>query len=240
MATKDQEIQKVENKYNLIIEKQQAEFKVQSEKQKASISSSAYEAIENLRKEIEEYKVKISDLEKEKNKLYDEKLKIETIIDKQIEQVDYWTNKANKLEDELILRKKIEEDVTQNLKHKEEEIRLLKLEKEEKIIKSFDVRFINIEETKTVTETLTKGTVQTCQSLHNNKDFFIRLTYVSLKDKRVKSFKVNADTLGGIIPITDNRAAIQWKEESGKNKKQEIELSDPEELLLEIGNITYR
>ena len=87
---------------------------------------------------------------------------------------------------------------------------------------------------------MTKGTVQTCQSLFNSKDFFIRLTYTSSKDKRVKSLKVNADWLGGIIPITDYRAAIQWKDDSGKMKKQEIELKDPEELLLEIGNITYR
>ena len=114
------------------------------------------------------------------------------------------------------------------------------MEKEERIIKSFEVQFINIEETKTITETFTKGTVQTCQSLYNSKDYFLRFTYTSSKDKRVKTFKVNADTLGGIIPITDNRAAIQWREESGKNKKQEIELNDPEELLLEIGNLTYR
>lgn len=123
LSTKNEEIQKVENKYNLIIEKQQTDFVSKTEQLKANISSSAYEAIENLRKEIEDYKKRISELEKEKNKLYDEKLKIETIIDKQIEQVEYWTNKANKLEDELILRKKIEEDVTQNLKAKEEEIR---------------------------------------------------------------------------------------------------------------------
>jgi hypothetical protein len=46
--------------------------------------------------------------------------------------------------------------------------------------------------------------------------------------------------LGGIIPITDHRAAIQWKDPTGKNKKQEIELENPEDLLLEIGNLTYR
>lgn len=177
---------------------------------------------------------------KEKNKYLDEKLKIEEIIDKQIEQVDYLNNRANKLEDELVLRKQIEEDVTANLKRKEEEIRELKLQQEEKIINSFDVKFINIEDTKSSVEVMTTGTVQSCQSLKNNKDFFLRITYNSNKDKQTKTFKVDADRLGGIIPITETRAAIQWKDESGKNRKQEIELNDPEELLLEIGNLTYR
>lgn len=31
----------------------------------------------------------------------------------------------------------------------------------------------------------------------------------------MKSYKVEADRLGGIIPITDHRAAIQWKDGSG-------------------------
>jgi tRNA(Ser,Leu) C12 N-acetylase TAN1 len=68
----------------------------------------------------------------------------------------------------------------------------------------------------------------------------LRITYESLKEKRIKSFRVDADWLGGIIPITEKRAAIQWKDETGKNRKQEVELNDPEELLLEIGNLTYR
>lgn len=128
-----------------------------------------------------------------KNKYCDEKLKIEAIIDKQVEQIDYWTNRAMKTEDELSLRKQLEEEVTKNLKAKEEEIRVLKLAMEEKIIKSFDVRFVNIEESKVGTEEYTKGTVQTCQSLSNSKDFFLRITYKSAKDKRTKTFKVDAD-----------------------------------------------
>ena len=123
------EIEKVENKYNQIIQQQQNEFKIKAENLRATFSSSASEIEEKLKREIEECKKKISDSDKEKNRLLDEKLKIETIIDKQIEQIDYWTNRALKSEDEMMLRKKIEEDVTMNLKIKEEEIRVLKLEK---------------------------------------------------------------------------------------------------------------
>jgi hypothetical protein len=56
----------------------------------------------------------------------------------------------------------------------------------------------------------------------------------------MKTFKVDADSLGGIIPITESRAAIQWKASGGIQKKQEVEIENPEELLMEIGNITYR
>jgi hypothetical protein len=72
-------------------------------------------------------------------------LKIEEIIDKQVEQVDYFGHKVQKLEDELALRRQIEDSVTQNLRDAEEQIRVLKLEKEENIITTFDVKFINIE-----------------------------------------------------------------------------------------------
>lgn len=81
----------------------------------------------------------------------------------------------------------------------EEQIRLLKLEKEESVIKSFDVKFINIEDPKSTTEKLTSGTVQTCQSLKDSSSFYLRITYVSAKEKRMKTFTVDADTLGGKI-----------------------------------------
>ena len=57
---------------------------------------------------------------------------------------------------------------------------------------------------------------------------------------RTKSFKVDADSLGAIIPITEDRAAIQYKTQGGTMKKQEVEIENPEELLMEVGNITFR
>jgi len=207
---------------------------------KAKLSHHSEEIVEGFKRELNDVKIELAASEKARNKVLDEKLKIEEIIDKQIEQVEYWTNKANKLEDELALRKQIEESVTNNLKKSEEQIRILKLEKDEKVIKSFSVKFINIEESKDSTQVMTKGTVQTCQSVHSENDYFLRITYVSAKDKQVRSFRIEADRLGGIIPISDKRAAIQWKTEDGKMKKQEVEMKSPEELLLEIGNITYR
>lgn len=239
LSTKDKEISDVEEKYKSIIEQQKNEHKAKMDELQAKLSTHSEEIVDNFKKEIEDLKKELSVVENEKNKYLDEKLKIEEIIDKQIEQVEYFNNRWMKLEDELQLRKDINNEMTKNLQNKEEEIRILKLEKEENVIKSFDVKFINIEESKPGKENLTKGTVQTCQSRENSKDFFIRITYASKTENKMKSFKVEADCLGGIIPITENRAAIQWKENNNM-KKQEIELDDPEELLLEIGNITYR
>lgn len=221
------------------MEAQQKQFELDIKKIKDKLSESSKEIVDGYKQEIADLNLKLTESVKAKNKLLDEKLKIEEIIDKQIEQVDYWSNKANKIEDELSLRKQLEESVTQNLKKAEEQIRILKLEKEEKTLWSFKVKFINIEEAKSAKEILTPGTVQTWQSLHENL-YFLRLTYTSNKDKLVKSFKVDADWLGGIIPITETRAAIQWKSGDGKMVKKEVEIDDPEQLLLEIGNITYR
>jgi len=193
-----------------------------------------------INKEIENLKTEIREVQKEKNKYFDEKLKIEEVIDQQVEQVEYWNNKAMKLEDELQIRKQIEDEIRQNLKNKDEEIRQLKISKSETVIKSFDVKFVNIEDAKVSEENLTIGTVQAWQSLENENEYFLRLTYTSKKDKNVKTFTIDAGWLGGIIPITDKRAAISWKDSQNNNKKQEVEVDNIEELLLEIGNLTYR
>lgn len=224
----------------MIIQKQQEDHKAKLQDLKSKLTTDSKEIVEGYKVEIEDLKKRLEEVHKEKNKYLDEKLKIEEIIDKQVEQIEYFNNKAMKLEDELVLRKQLNEEVTSNLRAKEEEIRVLKLAQIESVIRSFDVQFVNIEESKSTKEILTDGTVQTCQSLENNKDYFLRITYKSQIDKRVKTFKVEADCLGAIIPITESRAAIQWKDEKGGNKKQVVELSNPEDLLLEIGNLTYR
>jgi chromosome segregation ATPase len=226
--------------FSLIIQKQQQDHRDKLQDLKSKLATDSKEIVEGYKFEIEDLKKRLEEVHKEKNKYLDEKLKIEEIIDKQVEQIDYFNNKAMKLEDELVLRKQLNDEVTSNLRAKEEEIRVLKLEKIENVIKSFDVQFVNIEEHKSTQEILTDGTVQTCQSLENNKDYFLRITYKSQIDKRVKTFKVEADRLGAIIPITESRAAIQWKDEKGGNKKQVVELTSPEDLLLEVGNLTYR
>ena len=160
---------------------------------KTKLSTHSEEIVKELKKKIDELKDKLAESQKEKNKHLDEKLKIQEIIDQQMEQIEYYSNKANKLEDEKSLRKQIEESVKENLRTKEEEIRVLKLAQIESIIRSFKVKFINIEEAKVDQEILVDGTVQTCQSLENDKEFFLRVTYKSNKDKNIKSFKVEAD-----------------------------------------------
>lgn len=193
LKAKDDEISKIDEKYKEIMEGQQRDHKEKLNKMQLKLSTESEEIVEAYKEEVKELTNKIIAVEKEKNKYLDEKLKIEEIIDKQVEQVEYWNNRAMKLEDELSLRKQIEESVTANLKQREEEIRLLKLAKIESVIKSFDVKFINIEESKGTSEVLTKGSVQTCQSKENSKDYFLRITYESLKEKRIKSFRVDAD-----------------------------------------------
>ena len=74
---------------------------------------------------------------------------------------------------------------------------MLKLEKEEKVIKSFAVKFFDIEEAKNPEDATTKGKVQTCQSLSDANNFFLRITYISMLEKKVKSFKIEADWLIG-------------------------------------------
>jgi len=240
LKTKDEEIGSIEDKYKIILEQQQDSHKKKVDQLNAELGSHSKAIVDKYFQEIEELKKELAVVSKEKNKYLDEKLKIAEIIDKQGEQIDYFNNKAMKLEDELMLRKQLNEEVTGNLRNKEEEVRILRLQKKEAVIKSFEVQFINIEENKSTEQILTKGTVQSCQSLEKSNDYFLRITFVSQKDKTVKSFKVEADKLGAIIPITESRAAIQWKDVDGKNKKQEVELEDPEELLLEIGNLTFR
>lgn len=216
LASKDEEISKMEDKYTLILKKQQDDNKLKIDELKTQLSTHSKEIVDEFKEQIETLKKELDASRKEKNKYLDEKLKIGEIIDQQADQLDYLNNKCMKLEDELSLRKQIENEVKANLIVKEEEIRVLKLATVEKVINSFDVKFINIEESKSTTEVLTKGTVQTCQSLENNKDFFLRLTYTNNKTNQVKSFKIDADHLGAIIPITDKRAAIQWKDQDGK------------------------
>ena len=234
--------QKIRDEYETKLLIQKEEFLEKENELKSDLSMHSKEIVEGYKSEIKDLVSKLKDSETSNNKLLDEKLKIQGIMDQQSEQVEFFSDKINKLQDELNLRKEIEEGVTQNLRAAEEEIRTLKLSQKERIIKSFEVKFINIEKNAEKTEKLISGTVQTCQSLED-KTYFVRITYKSPKEKRTKSIKVEADSLGGIIPVSESRAAIQWKNKSGVLKKQEVELDDIEileELLMEIGNITYR
>ena len=160
LKAKDDEISKIDEKYSLIIAKKQEEHKKQIEDLQSQLSHHSKEIVDNFQAQIAELKKSLEDSDKEKRKYLDEKLKIEEIIDQQVEQVEYWNHKAMKLEDELALRKQIEDEVTENLRKKEEQVRILLLEKEEEVIKSFSVKFINIEESKSTEEVLTEGTVE--------------------------------------------------------------------------------
>lgn len=240
LGAKNDEICKFEEKYRTILEQKDAQSKKEIEELKQKLTTHSNDIVEGYKAEIESLKADLKEAQDQNNKYLDEKLKIEEVMNMQVDQIEFSTNKAMKLEDELKIRKQIEDDVTKNLRIKEEEVRVLKLRWEENTIRSFDVKFVNIEESKVGEEVLVDGTVQTWQSRENSKDYFVRITYRSNKDKNMKTFKVEADRLGGIIPITDKRAAIQWKDLKGKNKKQEVEIESIEDLFQEIGNLTYR
>ena len=139
--SKSHELKKIEERHAVQIKQQQFEWDLKLD-QVQQIQKYELETVkEESKKEIDEFKRKFLEYEKEKNKLLDEKLKIETVIDTQLEQIDHLTLRATKAEEEVALRRKFEEDVTKNLRKKEEEIRVMKLEKEEKVIKSFTVKF---------------------------------------------------------------------------------------------------
>ena len=54
---------------------------------------------------------KLKEKTDEKNKYLDEKLKLEAVIDQQLEQVDYNSQRAQKAEDELKIRKTIGDEL---------------------------------------------------------------------------------------------------------------------------------
>ena len=102
---KIQEQQKQTEKYAIDLQQQQFEWDLKIE-QMGQIHLFELETTkEGLKKEIEEFKQKLTNYEKEKNKLLDEKLKVESVIDTQLEQLDYWNNRALKAEEEVALRK---------------------------------------------------------------------------------------------------------------------------------------
>lgn len=59
-----------------------------------------------------------NELESNKNNLYDEKLKLQEIIDNQIEQLEHQTKKVQDLSDDVNIRKEIIDDMTAELKTK--------------------------------------------------------------------------------------------------------------------------
>lgn len=93
IQTRNEEIERIDQKYMLIMEKNNDESKKVIDDLTCKISTQSKEIVEGYKLEINNLLIKMTSLEKEKNLYFDEKLKIQQIIDQQVEQVEYLNNK---------------------------------------------------------------------------------------------------------------------------------------------------
>lgn len=96
LVAKNEEIKQVEERWSQRFDDITEDYEKKMKLLHAKLGEASKEVIEGYKEEIQKLMFQMAESEKVKSRLLDEKLKIEEIIDKQVEQIDYWSNKANK------------------------------------------------------------------------------------------------------------------------------------------------